>query len=62
MTWTAELEGRAGGLPARRRTRMERRYRRLLTLYPKAHRREHAEEMIGVLFAAADYDARIRAP
>jgi hypothetical protein len=62
MTWTAELEGRSGGLPAGRRTRMERRYRRLLTLYPKAHRREHAEEMIGVLFAAADYDARIRAP
>lgn len=62
MTWTAELEGRPGGLPAHRRTRMERRYRRLLTLYPKAHRREHAEEMIGVLFAAADYDARVRAP
>jgi hypothetical protein len=62
MTWTAELEGRSGGVPARRRARMERRYRRLLTLYPRAHRREHAEEMIGVLFAAADYDARIRAP
>ena len=62
MTWSAELEGRPSGLPARRRTRMERRYRRLLTLYPKAHRREHAEEMIGVLFAAADYDARVRAP
>ena len=62
MTWTAELEGRPSGRPARRRTRMERRYRRLLTLYPKAHRREHAEEMIGVLFAAADYDARVRAP
>ena len=62
MTWSVELEGRPSGLPARRRTRMERRYRRLLTLYPKAHRREHAEEMIGVLFAAADYDARVRAP
>jgi len=62
MTWSVELEGRPGGRPARRRTRMERRYRRLLTLYPKAHRREHAEEMIGVLFAAADYDARVRAP
>jgi hypothetical protein len=60
MTWTAELD--SGGMPARRRTRMERRYRRLLTLYPKDHRREHTEEMIGVLFAAADYDARIRAP
>jgi hypothetical protein len=62
MTWTAELGGRSSGLPARRRARMERRYRRLLTLYPRAHRREHAEEMIGVLFAAADYDARVRAP
>jgi hypothetical protein len=62
MTWSAELDGHSSRLPARRRTRMERRYRRLLTLYPKAHRREHAEEMIGVLFAAADYDARIRAP
>jgi hypothetical protein len=62
MTWAAELDGPSSRLPARRRTRMERRYRRLLTLYPKAHRREHAEEMIGVLFAAADYDARIRAP
>jgi hypothetical protein len=62
MTWSAELEGRPSALPARRRTRMERRYRRLLALYPKAHRREHAEEMIGVLFAAADYDARIQAP
>ena len=62
MTWSAELDGHPGRLPARRRTRMERRYRRLLTLYPKAHRQEHAEEMIGVLFAAADYDARVRAP
>ena len=62
MTWSAELDGHSGRLPARRRTRMERRYRRLLTLYPKAHRQEHAEEMIGVLFAAADYDARVRAP
>ena len=62
MTWTAELEGRSGGVPAGRRVRMERRYRRLLTLYPRAHRREHAEEMIGVLFAAAEADARIRAP
>ncbi len=62
MTWSAELDGHSSRLPAGRRTRMERRYRRLLTLYPKAHRQEHAEEMIGVLFAAADYDARIRAP
>jgi hypothetical protein len=62
MSWTAELEGRPSARPARRRARMERRYRRLLALYPRAHRREHAEEMIGVLFAAADYDARVRAP
>ena len=33
--------------------RMENWYRRLLTLYPKDHRREHAEEMVGVLLAAA---------
>lgn len=33
--------------------RLERRYRRLLVLYPQAHRREHAEEMMGVLLAAA---------
>lgn len=33
--------------------RLERRYRRLLVLYPEDHRREHAEEMVGVLLAAA---------
>lgn len=33
-------------------TRLERRYRRLLALYPGDHRREHAEEMLGVLLAA----------
>jgi hypothetical protein len=33
--------------------RMESWYRRLLTLYPRDHRREHAEEMVGVLLAAA---------
>jgi len=32
---------------------LEKRYRRLLALYPKDHRREHAEEMVGVLLAAA---------
>jgi hypothetical protein len=37
----------------RRRNRLERRYRRLLALYPRDHRREHAEEMVGVLLAAA---------
>jgi len=45
----------------RRRNRMEKRYRRLLALYPKDHRREHAEEMVGVLLAADD-DAQVRAP
>src|SRR6266568_8082568 len=39
--------------------RMEKRYRRLLALYPKDHRREHAEEMVGVLLAA-DGDAQVR--
>jgi len=46
---------------ARRQTRMEKRYRRLLALYPRDHRREHAEEMVGVLLAA-DGDAPVRAP
>ncbi|HEY7430000.1 MAG TPA: hypothetical protein VH641_04620 [Streptosporangiaceae bacterium] len=32
---------------------LERRYRRLLSLYPRRHRRAHAEEMLGVLLAAA---------
>src|ERR1700745_3433091 len=43
------------------RSRMETWYRRLLPLYPKAHRREHAEEMVGVLLAA-DGAAQVRAP
>ena len=42
-------------------SRMEKRYRRLLVLYPKDHRREHAEEMVGVLLAA-DGDTPVRAP
>lgn len=46
---------------ASRGSRMERWYRRLLALYPKDHRREHAEEMVGVLLAA-DGDAQVRAP
>ena len=46
---------------ATRGSRMEKWYRRLLALYPKNHRREHAEEMVGVLLAA-DGDARVRAP
>jgi hypothetical protein len=40
----------------------ENHYRRLLALYPKDHRREHAEEMVGVLLAAVGSDARARAP
>jgi hypothetical protein len=49
------LEDRdAASKAARRRTdARERWYRRLLALYPKDHRREHAEEMVGVLLAAA---------
>ncbi|MGB6581842.1 MAG: hypothetical protein WBF34_28400 [Streptosporangiaceae bacterium] len=42
--------------------RMEKRYRRLLALYPKDHRREHAEEMVGVLLAAAGDDTLVQAP
>src|ERR1700755_2445516 len=53
--------GRGMSVPAPRRSRMEKWYRRLLALYPKAHRREHAEEMVGVLLAA-DGAARVRAP
>jgi hypothetical protein len=34
-------------------TRLERRYRRLLAFYPKAFRREHEQEMLAVLMAAA---------
>jgi hypothetical protein len=44
------------------RQRLEKRYRRLLALYPKDHRREHAEEMVGVLLAAVGDDTPIRAP
>ena len=46
---------------ATRGSRMEKWYRRLLALYPRDHRREHAEEMVGVLLAA-DGDAQVRAP
>ena len=51
----------SGPRSERRRSRMEKRYRRLLALYPKDHRREHAEEMVGVLLAAVG-DAPVRAP
>ena len=48
---------------ARRRSRREKRYRRLLALYPRDHRREHAEEMVGVLLAAdGDAPAQARNP
>jgi hypothetical protein len=39
-----------------RRNRLEKRYRRLLALYPRDHRREYAEEMVGVLLAMAAQD------
>ena len=32
---------------------LERRYRRLLVWYPAEYRRDHEEEMLGVLLAAA---------
>jgi hypothetical protein len=35
---------------------LERRYRRLLAWYPRAHRREHTEEMLAVLMACARPD------
>jgi hypothetical protein len=44
-----------------RRQRLERRYRRLLALYPRQHRREHADEMVGVLLASAFESGDLRA-
>ena len=38
---------------AAERLRVQRRYRSLLALYPKAFRREHEQEMLSVLMAAA---------
>jgi hypothetical protein len=35
------------------RSDLERRYRRLLALYPKAFRRQHGQEMLSVLIAGA---------
>src|SRR6266566_2372086 len=52
---------RGMSVTATRDSRIEKRYRRLLALYPKDHRREHAEEMVGVLLAA-DGDTQVRAP
>jgi hypothetical protein len=43
-----------------RRNRLERRYRHLLLLYPAQHRREHGEEMLGVLLASAFDGHRVR--
>ncbi len=39
-------------------TQLERRYRRLLALYPKAFRREHEQEMLAVLMVGAAKDQR----
>jgi hypothetical protein len=36
-----------------RQRRLERRYRRMLALYPAGHREQHDEEMVGVLLASA---------
>src|SRR5437868_4916446 len=56
VRWRYRMRGTAP-----RGSRMEKRYRRLLALYPKDHRRDHAEEMVGVLLAA-DGDTQVRAP
>lgn len=45
---TRELATREVGV-----SKLERRYRRMLALYPAAHRAEHADEMLGVLLAGA---------
>jgi hypothetical protein len=50
----ASSQGAAGPGGGRdNRTAREKWYRWLLALYPKDHRHEHAEEMVGVLLAAA---------
>jgi hypothetical protein len=46
----------------RRANSREQWYRWLLALYPRDHRREHAEEMVGVLLAADADDTGVRAP
>jgi hypothetical protein len=35
--------------------RLERRYRRLLGLYPRSYREQHGEDMLGVLMTDADH-------
>jgi hypothetical protein len=39
-------------------TSLERRYRRLLAFYPRAFRREHEQEVLSVLMAAAEREQR----
>jgi hypothetical protein len=39
-------------------SRLERRYRSLLALYPKAFRREHEQEILSVLMADAPEDQK----
>lgn len=41
---------------------LERRYRRLLALYPKAFRREHGQELLSVLLAGASDGQRWPSP
>lgn len=38
--------------------RLERRYRRLLGLYPQSYREQHGEDMLGTLMTGVDDDAR----
>ncbi|RJL34046.1 hypothetical protein [Bailinhaonella thermotolerans] len=46
--------GREGrGREGRENPDLERRYRRLMRVYPRSHRREYEEEMLGVLLAGA---------
>jgi hypothetical protein len=53
MTVSTPRERHARLVIEHRRNRLDRRYRRLLALYPKDHRAEHGEEMIGLLLAGA---------
>jgi hypothetical protein len=40
--------------------RLERRYRRLLGLYPRSYRERHGEDMLGVLLNESERDGRAR--
>jgi hypothetical protein len=53
MTACTPRERHARLVMEHRRNRLDRRYRRLLALYPKDHRAEHGDEMIDVLLAGA---------